>query len=318
MRLSLAATAAVTAAAGLVTTLAPAPAMAGPIKSPVLTNNALYRTGQFASGACRTPAMPNRGHAAVKSYLTTSFTCVNSAWAKHLSASGMALSRPGFTYFTKGDSPFCQVKAKDIMPGAYCNPTRTIGVILPQPVREYAPEVGFMLVMAHEYGHHVQNSMGMLAAASKERYPSRKAALEASRRYELQADCLAGVYISSIWDSQRRSVPEWGRSSPWPGRWGREGQQDERPRQRDEPGALVQQGLRGGVPGRLQHMDGLLRQGGLTPLPPPAGAWWQRRHRRHRRTTPAGGTRPGATGVSRPGDQEPKAVTAGGRCARVP
>ncbi|WP_327085760.1 neutral zinc metallopeptidase [Nonomuraea sp. NBC_01738] len=210
MRLSLAATAAVTAAAGLVTTLAPAPAMAGPIKSPVLTNNALYRTGQFASGACRTPAMPNRGHAAVKSYLTTSFTCVNSAWAKHLSASGMALSRPGFTYFTKGDSPFCQVKAKDIMPGAYCNPTRTIGVILPQPVREYAPEVGFMLVMAHEYGHHVQNSMGMLAAASKERYPSRKAALEASRRYELQADCLAGVYISSIWDSQRRSVPEWG------------------------------------------------------------------------------------------------------------
>ncbi|WP_157244761.1 neutral zinc metallopeptidase [Nonomuraea typhae] len=205
--------AAAISAAALIS-LAPSPAMADqpayPIKSRRLTHNALYQTGQFQQGACKTPALTDRGHGTVRGYLTTSFGCLNTAWSKHMRAARLPLGKPSFRYYTKGSEPFCQVKVEDVLPGAYCNPTGQIGVYLPGVVREYAPEVGFMLVMAHEYGHHVQRESGIFAAAVSEKYVSKAHELEAQRRYELQADCLAGVYVSSVWEAQRRSLPEWG------------------------------------------------------------------------------------------------------------
>ncbi|MFI6388385.1 neutral zinc metallopeptidase [Nonomuraea sp. NPDC050540] len=210
MRFSAVAAAALTAA--VLAGLTPSPAMAGsyPIKDRRLTHNALYRTGQFPASACRLPAPADRGHAAVRAYLNTTYACLNAVWGKHLRANGLASAKPAFTYMTSGKAPFCRGRAADIMPGAYCNPTGVIGVYLPGPVREYAPEVGFLLVMAHEYGHHVQRLTGVLQGASQERYTSKAHVLEAQRRYELQADCLAGVYIGSVWDAQKRSVPEGG------------------------------------------------------------------------------------------------------------
>jgi len=49
-------------------------------------------------------------------------------------------------------------------------------------------------VLAHEYGHHIQNILGYeeTMRAEQERDPSRKN--ELSVRFELQADCLAGVW----------------------------------------------------------------------------------------------------------------------------
>ncbi|KAJ8139031.1 hypothetical protein OY671_007757 [Metschnikowia pulcherrima] len=49
-------------------------------------------------------------------------------------------------------------------------------------------------VMAHEYGHHIQNSLGSSdqVHSSQQRNPSR--ANELSVRLELQADCYAGVW----------------------------------------------------------------------------------------------------------------------------
>jgi predicted metalloprotease len=42
--------------------------------------------------------------------------------------------------------------------------------------------------IAHEWGHHVQYSLGLLDAS------------QTSRSIELQADCLAGVWAYSTWD----------------------------------------------------------------------------------------------------------------------
>jgi predicted metalloprotease len=54
-------------------------------------------------------------------------------------------------------------------------------------------------VMAHEYGHHVQNALGIMDQVQSQQTSSN--ANDLSIRMELQADCLAGVWAHSIWTS---------------------------------------------------------------------------------------------------------------------
>ena len=62
--------------------------------------------------------------------------------------------------------------------------------------RFHAPgEFAEAYVIAHEIGHHVQNSLGILQAAQREEARrDRRGANAISVRVELQADCLAGVW----------------------------------------------------------------------------------------------------------------------------
>ena len=56
-------------------------------------------------------------------------------------------------------------------------------------------------VLAHEYGHHVQDMSGILLAESRrEKTAGRdtEAGLELSRRLELQANCFAGMFLASV------------------------------------------------------------------------------------------------------------------------
>jgi uncharacterized protein len=63
-------------------------------------------------------------------------------------------------------------------------------------------------VVAHEYGHHVQDLLGLEKKyrAAVERAPSRAGAL--SVRLELQADCYAGVWGHSAYDSGKVAASE--------------------------------------------------------------------------------------------------------------
>jgi predicted metalloprotease len=63
-------------------------------------------------------------------------------------------------------------------------------------------------VVAHEYGHHVQDVLGLERKyrAAVERAPRRAAAL--SVRLELQADCYAGVWGHSAYDSGKVATSE--------------------------------------------------------------------------------------------------------------
>jgi hypothetical protein len=62
-------------------------------------------------------------------------------------------------------------------------------------------------VIAHEVGHHVQTLLGTNDAVQRESRESRDAANELSVRLELQADCFAGVWASSV---QERDILEAG------------------------------------------------------------------------------------------------------------
>jgi predicted metalloprotease len=54
-------------------------------------------------------------------------------------------------------------------------------------------------VIAHEFGHHVQDELGILDSTHSQMQADQANANELSIRLELQADCLAGVWANSIW-----------------------------------------------------------------------------------------------------------------------
>ncbi|HXG27058.1 MAG TPA: neutral zinc metallopeptidase [Candidatus Binatia bacterium] len=61
-------------------------------------------------------------------------------------------------------------------------------------------------VIAHEYGHHVQDALGIMAEMQRQQNSSN--ANDLSIRLELQADCLAGVWAHSVFTSPDQSDVE--------------------------------------------------------------------------------------------------------------
>ena len=114
-------------------------------------------------------------------------------WSEAFAASGSEYATPGTVLFTEGVDTQCGAASSAVGP-FYCPLDQTIYIDLgffEQLETRFGAEGGPFAeeyVMAHEYGHHVQNLRGLLEAG-------RDAGAEGGAvRTELQADCFAGVW----------------------------------------------------------------------------------------------------------------------------
>jgi len=89
---------------------------------------------------------------------------------------------------------------------AYCSGNRTVFIGTAAASRLMAKfgsqaEAGITFLVGHEIGHHIQNLNGRFHALSRAIYASPELGPEYVRRFELQADCLAGVWMhaSPVW-----------------------------------------------------------------------------------------------------------------------
>jgi predicted metalloprotease len=89
---------------------------------------------------------------------------------------------------------------------AYCSGNQTVFVGTAAAGRlmtKFGPqaEAGIAFLIGHEIGHHIQNLNGRFHALSQAIYTSPEDGPDYVRRFELQADCLAGVWIhdSAAW-----------------------------------------------------------------------------------------------------------------------
>ncbi|WP_217914652.1 KPN_02809 family neutral zinc metallopeptidase [Miltoncostaea marina] len=132
---------------------------------------------------------------------------VQDSWERSFARAGRPYDRTRLRLFTGGVRTGCGAASSATGP-FYCPADR--GVYLDLAFfRELRDRFGApgdfaqAYVIAHEFGHHVQNVLGIMPQVSREQARDPGRANELSVRLELQADCLAGIWGRSAYDAGR-------------------------------------------------------------------------------------------------------------------
>jgi predicted metalloprotease len=136
-------------------------------------------------------------------YLNDAAACLMDTWDPVVRAAGFELHRPSVTVFdgpeantgcgreASGNAFYCSVDQQLYYANDFAD-------AWPLSVRKarFIPQY----VLAHEFGHYLQGRLGMGAAVAyrREQAATEEESAEWNRRSELQADCLAGLFLRSI------------------------------------------------------------------------------------------------------------------------
>ncbi|MEU4830678.1 neutral zinc metallopeptidase [Streptosporangium sp. NPDC023615] len=186
----------------------PAPGARYPIRDSVLTKNKLYRSGELTASECPEREIQAGSVPSAKRYLTSVLNCLNTAWGAHFKKARIPFSKSRIAFSVK-PKRFCGYKWEKDTAAAYCGRERRFLVKLDKEVLEDPSDLVLFSVAAHEYGHHVQTITGMERAFDYYPYKGKRELGEQIRRYELQAECLAGVFMGSVWESLDRTEEDW-------------------------------------------------------------------------------------------------------------
>ncbi|GAA2871752.1 neutral zinc metallopeptidase [Streptosporangium fragile] len=169
-----------------------------------LVANPLYKTGKLEPDACPEQPVHNDDAETAEIYLDFFLDCLNEAWGYQFAKAKLPFSKPRFQATTRsGVETGCGRFPKDAQ-AVYCPRNKKITFHLSKGILSEATELFLLEVMAHEYGHHVQQLSGIMTAFNSRKYRTDKAYLTELRKIELQAECLSGAFIGSIWRSLNR------------------------------------------------------------------------------------------------------------------
>ncbi|MFI6497434.1 neutral zinc metallopeptidase [Nonomuraea typhae] len=184
-----------------------AAASAYPVKQKVLTDNVLYRLGKLPKSTCEEPVVRpgNRGDA--KHYIGTVMQCLEAAWETPLSETGVAFEGARLKFVT---GSYCGIEARADSDSVYCHDPRAVVFKLGKTVLEDPSDLFLMYSTAARYANHVQRLTDIVYNVDSEAfYGSKAERAERLRRYNLQADCLAGVFVKSVSPLGGRSTRDW-------------------------------------------------------------------------------------------------------------
>ena len=173
----------------------------------MLKKNSLYKAGRLKKRACPEKRVVVGNAKSAGSYLRSVEKCLDRAWRDELKGAGVHFERPALRFITKPRRTCGHRWAKNAQAG-YCPLGDQITVLLDHKLLQDSDTLALMLYLGHEYGHHVQHLTGILNASAVDE--DSDLADQQSRRLELQADCLAGAFIGSVWKSLDRNSDDWG------------------------------------------------------------------------------------------------------------
>ncbi|WP_342372919.1 neutral zinc metallopeptidase [Propioniciclava soli] len=156
--------------------------------------------------------MRTAGRAAMEDHLNDQMGCLMRVFAAPVEAADFTMPRPPVTVYDRPIRTACgdfgEVNA------AYCTGDQRIYYAQPLlqsfPAEVSGTPYAAEMIIAHEFGHAVQARTAVLVSEKmlEQQARSESAALELSRRTEVQADCLAGLYVSSVAQSQQMGSAE--------------------------------------------------------------------------------------------------------------
>lgn len=167
-----------------------------------LVNAPIFGAGGLSDMDCKAENLGDGSLAAQKRYYEKLFKCLNDGWRPVLSKAGINKPDPGLVVFDKPVVTACgnfKPKSGRVL-AFYCYGNNVMYTDVLQMQSAFGPkeDLGFLMVIAHEYGHHIQGVSDLFYArqAYLQDHPTEK--LDSSRRNELQASCFAGVFSKSI------------------------------------------------------------------------------------------------------------------------
>ncbi|MBB6548029.1 neutral zinc metallopeptidase [Nonomuraea rubra] len=191
---------------------APAAASSAPSYKPVLTKNALYKTGKLGVTACEEPQVQNGTVEEAEYYFQAVMECLDKAWSPIVKKAGYRFTKSKLTVFTKlgVNTPCGRFEAG--AQAMYCEKNKGMYFFLSEDIVEEPTDLALMQVLAHEYGHHVQELTGIGKETTKRFYYKTKvndSIMEGVRRSELQAQCLSAAFVGRVWNSLGRPDTDW-------------------------------------------------------------------------------------------------------------
>lgn len=172
----------------------------------IVTKDGFYTSRRQQSVGCREQRVTLTSRENLQAYYTNLANCLNRAWAPLVQAGQDPFVAPKFVFWTGTVQSPC---AGGASVSFYCGRSQTIYLKYDDDIKLWNRSAddasrAFSRMWAtytggHEYGHHLQQITGILPAAQRLRYdaPDRAASLEMSRRIELQASCLAAVFMGT-------------------------------------------------------------------------------------------------------------------------
>ncbi|NUR84736.1 MAG: peptidase [Nonomuraea sp.] len=176
-----------------------------------LTGNTFYKVGGLPRSDCRAGNANIFSHSQLKALILKTGQCMNRVWGPALQRQGIEFRAPGYMIASgRGRGACGDYPSRGSMVPYYCPRNNTIYASTTAMARGNGNARGYgeiiqwnggiISMMAHEYGHHIQQLTGVMDSwwAKTTATSSNSARLGLSRRLELQATCIGGMWMRSV------------------------------------------------------------------------------------------------------------------------
>ena len=158
---------------------------------------------------------PGPGRGPASDFSTYVFNDVQGTWERTFEAAGRPYERAKLVFYSGAREHGVRLGDLGRRPVLLPRATSTSTSTSPSTATwsaSSAPRGDFAwaYVIAHEVGHHVQQQLGTSGEVEQIRRSDPDRANDASVRLELQADCYAGVWASTVFDAARAGRPRRG------------------------------------------------------------------------------------------------------------